>query len=437
MNPDFTLFAGAAGLLALWSHLRAILDRVRGLFIQRTTLSGDVALTVSDYLYATAKIWRWGDGVVRSQPLWVRPRERVMEVAYETAPAGPVMCLWRRWPVVFLSPGHSGGTPGVPCQIDVLHLFTPRGMDVKHLLAQAIEWQSARETTGKRYRVHHIGGRQRQESSFSSRGDIPQAVAAHPPRSEPRPGTRYLHWTEADIGAPRPADPFASYALSEAAAQARTDFRRWLSLKAWYAERGIPWRRGHLLYGPPGTGKTALVRALAQEADMPVHAYDLSTMTNEEFTAAWQDMQESAPCIALIEDIDGVFHGRTNVLVVEQRREGLTFDCLLNALGGIQTADGVFVVVTTNQPELLDDALGRPSSSGIGTSRPGRLDVAFCLPAADDDQRASILRRILGTDAPEHVAATRCLTAAQVTEYAIGVALDEAWQPPSPISAPP
>jgi chaperone BCS1 len=33
--------------------------------------------------------------------------------------------------------------------------------------------------------------------------------------------------------------------------------------RRWYANRGIPYRRGYLLYGPPGTGKSSLSLALA------------------------------------------------------------------------------------------------------------------------------------------------------------------------------
>lgn len=78
--------------------------------------------------------------------------------------------------------------------------------------------------------------------------------------------------------------------------------------------------------------------------------------------------------IALIEDIDGVFHGRQNVLRGESGQGSrLTFDCVLNCLSGVQTADGVFTVITTNHLELVDPALGRPMASG-DASRPGRLD---------------------------------------------------------------
>lgn len=282
---NLTLFAGFAGITALWSQMRSILDRLRGLFIQRTTLNGHVAYTVTDFLYAKTRVWRWGDAFIRSESTWVRPRQRVMEVAYETASVAPVVSVWRR---------------------------------------------------------------------------------------------------------------------------------------------------GHLLYGTPGTGKTALVRAIAQEADFPVYAFDLSTLGNEEFRHAWNDMQESAPCIALIEDIDGVFHGRENVLAQQEgMRSSLTFDCLLNAIGGIETADGVFLVITTNKPDLLDEALGKPTGTGTST-RPGRLDRTFLVPPLDDQGRASILRRICGTCSDDDVRATAGMSAAQTTEHAITKALNAMWTPETP-----
>ncbi len=97
------------------------------------------------------------------------------------------------------------------------------------------------------------------------------------------------------------------------------EIRLWRNHKAWYQERGIPWKRGWLCFGPPGTGKTALARAFAEELDMPLFVYNLAELGNFELMKAWAEMQAAAPCVALIEDIDNVFHGRENVV----RRPGV------------------------------------------------------------------------------------------------------------------
>src|SRR5205814_4895805 len=87
----------------------------------------------------------------------------------------------------------------------------------------------------------------------------------------------------------------------------------WRNSRAWYRDKGIPWKRGWLLFGPPGTGKTALARAFAEDLNMPIYVFNLAEMSNADLTKAWNELQVNVPCIALIEDIDNVFHGRENV----------------------------------------------------------------------------------------------------------------------------
>jgi chaperone BCS1 len=45
----------------------------------------------------------------------------------------------------------------------------------------------------------------------------------------------------------------------------------------WYAERGIPYRRGYLLHGVPGSGKSSLIHALAGELGLDIYVVSLST----------------------------------------------------------------------------------------------------------------------------------------------------------------
>jgi hypothetical protein len=427
--PQIPEIAFIAVIAACWRQIAGVVDRLRGVFIQKTFIRGPVASSVSNYLFSEARIFRTGDSMIQSYAAWIRPKSRVQEVAYETAPAKPVIALWRGRPVMIRRSTESQGpnAEAVPGGSHVLYLFHLRGtINLKELTREAMEWHVMKDTTGQRYRVYHIAGLRSNKGSDVS--NAVQALAHAPGNDAQLVGLRYLHWKEEDIGAPKPDSPFDAYALGEVAGAARADFARWRGLKDWYLQRGIPWRRGHLLHGPPGTGKTALVRALAQEADMPIFSYDLSSMDNEEFRRAWMNMQESAPCVALLEDIDGVFNGRMNILAQSNMtRESLTFDCLLNALGGVETADGVFVVVTTNHPETLDEALGKPTTDGK-TTRPGRLDRAYCLPLPSENQRESIIRRIAGEVLPHHLQHTEGMTAAEVTEWSMNKALETLWE---------
>ena len=72
----------------------------------------------------------------------------------------------------------------------------------------------------------------------------------------------------------------------------------------WYANRGIPYRRGYLFYGPPGTGKTSLTFALAGVFGLDIHVISLlePTLTEEDLGLLF--MQLPARCIVLLEDID-------------------------------------------------------------------------------------------------------------------------------------
>lgn len=420
---ELTNYAFIAGIAAFWGQIKGLIERIRSLFIIRVTLYGSIAQSTSNYLWREGRVLRWGDRFIRSGGVWVRPLARVTEVAYESPPMQPLIAWIHGRPLMFQCPQDEG--KNLPGNFEVLVLTSLRGcLDVESITQAALQFTQKRQTSDKgRYFVRRIGGRPSHQES----GAVPMPASGGCLSSNEgiTPEMRFLHWQSQDIGSPLPKVPFASLSLCSQGTEAAADFRRWLQLKTWYADRGIPWRRGHLFYGPPGTGKTSLARALAQESDMPVFAFDLSTLDNEQFSRHWQEMQEHTPCMALIEDIDGAFHGRKNILA-NDRRETLTFDCLLNALGGIQTCDGVFIVITTNAPEKLDSALCIPAEDTT-TSRPGRIDRAYCLRMPGEEQRRSILVRICGKATFKDLAATDSMSAAQVTEYAITTALNTTW----------
>jgi SpoVK/Ycf46/Vps4 family AAA+-type ATPase len=167
------------------------------------------------------------------------------------------------------------------------------------------------------------------------------------------------------------------------------EIRKWKNAKDWYQQRNIPWQRGWLLYGPPGTGKSSLVRAIGQDLDMPIMAFDLATMSNDDFLKSWDETLSRTPCIALIEDIDGVFNGREHVAKSTVNQQ-VSFDCLLNCISGVKRADGVFLIITTNNPEKLDLALAGPD--GGMPSRPGRIDRVLALKSLDEIARRDIAK---------------------------------------------
>ncbi|KAJ7117851.1 P-loop containing nucleoside triphosphate hydrolase protein [Mycena epipterygia] len=163
------------------------------------------------------------------------------------------------------------------------------------------------------------------------------------------------------------------------------DARDFLESKAWYAARGIPFRRGYLLYGAPGSGKTSIISSIAGELGLDVYIVSLSRVGLDD--SALSELISNLPekCIALMEDIDAAFTqnlnrdavtGPANAPADDGRppppgappapsTSRLSLSGLLNALDGVAAQEGRILYATTNKYSALDQAL----------SRPGRMDI--------------------------------------------------------------
>ncbi|PMD37776.1 hypothetical protein L207DRAFT_586107 [Hyaloscypha variabilis F] len=193
----------------------------------------------------------------------------------------------------------------------------------------------------------------------------------------------------------------------------------------WYANRGIPYRRGYLFYGPPGTGKTSLTFALAGVFGLDIHVVSLlePTLTEEELGMLFTNLP--ARCIVLLEDIDtagliretsddddvvkkgeegeGKRRGedwnvvdltkalkKANQLSEEEKKKGISLSGLLNIIDGVASHEGRVLVMTTNHPEKLDEAL----------IRPGRVDHQVAFGNATQLQVKELFERMYTNDLP-------------------------------------
>lgn len=374
---EFEIVGLLAAVATFWSQITSLLAWPLSLVIAHVECDTDAGRVVLSYLRAHAKYSPVGETYYRADWVHVRPLGRVYPVFAENLVYGTSLFWLRHVPIRYR---WQGASESVGSALKFAYL---RGtLNWEALIAKAAVWSDARRQSHGNYRhvILYHGAQDQQTPS----GDDLLCASEGVSLLNQSLGLRMLTWAPGDIGYGKPIDLTTMSLRSETQELVR-DVDHFLASREWYEERGIPWRRGWLLHGKPGTGKTSLVRGLAVEHDLPVHTFDLGALDNGTFTEAWGKLAGDAPCIALIEDVDSVYCGREHVT----EGVGPTFDCLLQAIGGISTCDGVLLFVTTNNPQAIDDAL----------MRGGRLDKSVEFHALDRAGRTKMALRILGTEA--------------------------------------
>ncbi|KAM0283400.1 hypothetical protein ACHAQH_002523 [Verticillium albo-atrum] len=220
----------------------------------------------------------------------------------------------------------------------------------------------------------------------------------------------------------------------------------------WYANRGIPLRRGYLFHGPPGTGKTSLSFALAGVFGLDIYVISLlePTLSEEDLGTLFSSLPRR--CVVLLEDIDAAGlrrpveeeeEGEENEAPAADKkarhsrrpqpevngdkesspkdqpqprrsrddwkvsdlaralkapgaggddRKGISLSGLLNAIDGVASQEGRVLVMTTNHPEALDAAL----------IRPGRVDLQVAFGNATSEQARELFERMYEADAAKN-----------------------------------
>lgn len=390
MVPDLSqlstlgLGAGVAALAAGWQQVKNLITRLTGTFMVTLEFTGQLTGNAQIYLRSQFKTSPTAFRFFHGATFFIRPKAKYGTVAHEhLGVRGRV--YWRGWRPLWAE--YKPNTSEGPDRIIVRYLRGTFDADKLAAGIAAVDVQKQRQSRFAVYRIAGISGKK------SLTGNGAEAVSKSPPTDSSMTAGRPVGYNPEDLGEILPAsNPLARLALPPVVLETIEDARRWLASKDWYTARQIPWRRGLLLHGKPGTGKSSLTKALAQELNLPVYQMDISSMDNEEFHSAYRVALNNVPSMVLLEDIDAVFHGRENVSC--EKGKGLTFDCLLNTLSGVENSDGILLVVTTNNIDKLDSALGVCQGGGVST-RPGRIDRTVELPELTHDGKIHIAKRIL------------------------------------------
>lgn len=229
------------------------------------------------------------------------------------------------------------------------------------------------------------------------------------------------------------------------------DARDFLRSEKWYADRGIPFRRGYLLHGVPGSGKSSLIHALAGQLQLDIYVISLSASWVSDNTLTTLMGRVPARCVLLLEDLDAAFVRSTTREEDDGKGESgedkgskggagstdsfpsftsgfssssgssggfssayghssgrskrgrygrsdgmsdvntLSLSGLLNALDGVAASEGRLLFATTNHLERLDPAL----------CRPGRMDVWVEFKNASRWQAEALFRNFFPSEEEE------------------------------------
>lgn len=183
------------------------------------------------------------------------------------------------------------------------------------------------------------------------------------------------------------------------------DMERFLNAEKDYVRLGIPYHRGYLFYGPPGTGKTSAAKAISNHLGMDIYYVSLPSIQSDSQLVDLLQMVDDRSMV-LLEDVDIVHSSR----VRDDTEKGVTLAGLLNALDGMVTPHGIITVMTTNNKDILDDALVRP----------GRVDYTIEMGYIDKAQLVQLMRVFLDVDVSAHdFMVTKQVTPAEVIELVL------------------
>ena len=188
-----------------------------------------------------------------------------------------------------------------------------------------------------------------------------------------------------------------------------------------------PWAPKNILfYGLPGTGKTMLVKALANELEVPLYLIKATSLIGDHVGDSaskihdlFKKASENSPSIIFIDEIDAIALHRSFQSLRGDVSE--IVNSLLTEMDGISENESVITIGATNNQTTLDYAVRSRFEE----------EIEFKLP--NDDERLAILENNLETmpleyelDLPKIVKLTKGLSGRDLKEKILKTALHNA-----------
>lgn len=150
---------------------------------------------------------------------------------------------------------------------------------------------------------------------------------------------------------------------------------------------GVKPSKGLLLFGPPGCGKTLMLRAVASDLNVDMIGVKCSDVMSKWYgesegliASLFEEARARSPCILFLDEIDAIAKRRDFYSTDDVTPRVLSI--MLSEMDGMDEAEGIILVATTNMPDLIDPAL----------MRPGRFDKVIYVPPPDSISREEIIK---------------------------------------------
>ena len=155
-----------------------------------------------------------------------------------------------------------------------------------------------------------------------------------------------------------------------------------------FKKYGVSVPNGMLLYGPPGCGKTFISEKFCEEATFNfylVKPSDLSSIYvsggEEKIGQLFSDAEKNSPSVICFDEVDAIMPNRS-----EDSHQSIS-SRVNEFLSQINKCSdrGIFIIATTNKPDLIDPAI----------LRTGRLEMQIYIPPPDQIAREKLFELYL------------------------------------------